>query len=154
MKLHIDINTNPLNGYTTIDPIGGDTTKICLDYRNLDSVVQTNECTEIYAPSILNYIHNAELDSIIKHYVSKLRHGGKLIIGGSDIRDIAKKIIKEEISLEDANKLLYGIAPFVWITKRGAYTMYDISSMLKTMGLKIITQKCDETKFIIEAQRD
>jgi hypothetical protein len=152
MKLYLTINSQPLNGYTTIDPFGG-IGKIALDHKNLDSVCETNECTEIYGPNILDYIHISSFNAVIDHYISKLRHGGRLILGGTDIRDISKKIIKDDITLADVNFLLYGPAPFNWLAKCGAHTMHDVTTILKEKNLEIISQKCDELKFIIEAKR-
>lgn len=153
MKIYLTINGLPLNTYTTVDPFGGQG-KTAVDHRNLDTVCSTNECTELYAPDILNHIHISELEIVIKHYISKLRHGGKLIIGGTDIRDIAKKIIKDDISLQDANVALYGSGPLNWLNKTGGYAMHNIVDLLKANGLKVNKMKSNDLKFIIEAQRE
>jgi hypothetical protein len=153
MKIYIGINTKAINGYKTVDPAGG-IDKIALDHRCLDGVAETNECTEILAPTILNHIHASELERTLDHYISKLRHGGKLIIGGTDIRDIAKKIIKDELTYGQANILLYGMAPFNWVNQCGSYCMYDIVELLRTRGLKVVSQKCDDINFIVEAHRE
>lgn len=153
MKLFVTINKEPINTYITVDPFGG-SNKIAIDHRNLDQACSTNECMEIYAPEILDHVHFTELDNFIKHYISKLRHGGRLIIGGTDIRDIAKKIIKDELSINDVNNLFFGMSPMNWLSKTGSYTMHDIVNLLKQNGLKIVKQKCDDIKYIIEAKRD
>lgn len=152
MKLNIDIRGFILSGYTTVSPAGGLGKPI--DHRNLDAVCEANECEEIYAPHVLNHIHVGELDQVITHYISKLRHGGKLIIGGADIRDLAKKIIKDEITVEESNRLLYGPTHFNWVNHCSMYAMHDIVALLRSKGLKVVSQKCDDFWFSVEAQRD
>jgi hypothetical protein len=153
MKLYININTPPLSGYTTVDPAGG-IAKKTIDHRNLDPVCETNECTEIYAPYILNHIHFTDLDRVLTHYITKLRHGGVLRIGGTDVRDVAKKIIKDELTIQQANDLMYGANSFNWVNHCGAYAMHDIVDFLRSKNLKVTAQKSDDINFIVEAVRE
>jgi len=152
MKLYITINGDPLNTYTTLDPCGG-IGKIVQDFHNLDNVCQPNELTELLAPEILDFIHPSVFENTVKHYVSKLRHGGRIILGGTDLHDIAKKIMKSELTIQEANVYLYG-GQLNWTTKCAAYSMYEIIDFLRGLGLKIIQQKCDDVKFVVTAERE
>ncbi len=153
MKLSIGVNLIPINGYTTIDPTGGEG-KTAIDFRNLDSVCDTSECTEINAPDILNFIHGSDLMNTLQNWVMKLRHGGKIIIGGSDLFECCKSVVLGQISVSDANLVFYNKRDSAWSTHFGMYECNEIVGLLSELGLKIDKKRINGNCFVVEAHRE
>jgi hypothetical protein len=117
--------------------------------KNIDNVADSGECTEILGPNILDYIPKAEHADVIEHLISKLRHGGKIIIGGMDIISLAVNTFNKTISTSDANLLIYGQddePPKVALT-----CLEDVREiMLRTIK---VTKQVPGVNFTIEGQR-
>lgn len=152
MKIFISVGSAHMNGYLNIDPIGGDN-KTSMDFRNLDPVCDTAECTEICAPDILDYIHISEIMNVLTNWISKLRHGGTIIVGGTDFYEAASGLVSGQLDTVEFNKIVYGVHPLHPIIKSGMFTRHDIESILREHGLKIIHKRVESRKFIVEAKR-
>lgn len=152
-KLYLGLNVSPLSGYTTVDPVGGDG-KIALDFRNLDQVAHPSECDEILADKILDYIHGSELYGVVEHWVSKLAHGGKIILGGRDVVSVAKLIVTGALNNADSNKMLYGLERSAWGVSYGMYECSEIVGILSELGLVIDKKRINGVEFIVEAHRE
>lgn len=153
MKIFITIGSQPLNGYINIDPSGGDGKK-SMDFRSLDDISEPAQCTEICAPEILDYIHHSEIMPVLQNWVSKLRHGGTIIVGGTDCYEVAKGIVSCQLDTVVFNKALFGLSPQFPFIKLGMYTRHDIESILRNFGLKIIHKRINNRTYTVEAKRD
>lgn len=152
MKVFIGIGNSHMNGYLNIDPLGGEG-KQSLDFRNLDPVCDTAECTEICAPDILDYIHISEVIDVLRNWVSKLRHGGTLIVGGFDAYEVCCGVVSGQLDTIEFNNIIYGVRPLHPIVKCGMFTRHDIESILRELGLQIIHKRVESRKFTVEAKR-
>lgn len=152
MKIYITTTQPGLNGYITINPTGLENTVVA-NIHNLDQQCDDAECTEILADDILDYIHGSQLVNTLKNWVSKLRHGGRLIVGGTDLIETAKNIVTGDLSLVDANRTLYGDSSMMFRNKVAQYTIKEVKDMLKECGLTIIKKRTQGIKFIVEAER-
>ena len=83
MKLQITIHDQPMSGYQYINPMYGQ------DIYNLDNIVSDNECTEIFADKIIDFISISNMFNMVSHWIKKLRHGGILVIGGTDCYELS-----------------------------------------------------------------
>ena len=147
MKVLITIDEPNIEGYLKISPMLG-------HYLNdISNLVDDNECLEILAPTIINYLPFNQLQQIITGWVGKLRHGGKIVIGGIDLYEVSKRVVRGEIETDLANALLYGTQNGVWDVRRSQLNLKDISDLLSHLGLKIITKKLDGIDMIVEAVR-
>lgn len=147
MKVLITINEDNIEGYLKISPMLG-------HYLNdISNLVEDNECLEILAPTIINYLPFNQLQQIITGWVSKLRHGGKIVLGGTDLYEISKRVTRGEIDTDLANVLIYGQQTGVWDVKRSQLNLKDVSDLLSHLGLKIITKKLDGIDMVVEAIR-
>lgn len=147
MKVFITISEPSIEGYTYISPLLG-------HYLNdISNIVETHECTEILAPSIINYLPLNQLQQAITNWVSKLRHGGKIILGGYDIYEVAKRIVRGEIETDLANVLLYGQQTGVWDVQRCQITLTDLVDLMTHLGLKVTKKRLDGVDMIVEAVR-
>jgi len=146
MKLNITIQPYELSGYKNISPLTGS--------NILDLPVEKAECTEIIGEDIIDYISYDKIQEVVTGYVSKLRHGGRIILGGTDIFEVAKQCITQSNPVQKTNQLLYGDGnPSGWGFKRSCTTILHISSIFSQLGLKVTKQRLSETKFIVEAFR-
>lgn len=145
MKLQVVLNRPAISSFHHVGPAYGTSIK------NLDC--SDNECEFIVADDICDYIEHDELFGIIKHYVSKLRHQGSIVIGGTEIFEIAK-ILLFETNLESFNKTVFGSSKELTRLKSGATSMFYIIDILVSLGLKITKKRIDAAKFIVEAFRE
>ena len=96
MKINITLGGSGYkSGYVNVDPTlkrmgeevvlekanNGQTNVIKADIRNLDEITLENECVEIVAEDILDYLQLGESRKVLAHWISKLRHGGKIVVG-------------------------------------------------------------------------
>ena len=153
MKVFISVGEQAMSGYTNIDPSGGEN-KISMDFRCLDSICEASQCMEICAPNITDYLHHSEIMPVINNWVSKLRHGGTIIIGGSDSYEICKGVVNGKIDTIEFNVRYYGNSNSFPFIKTGMYTRHDVESILVNMGLKIVHKRINDRCFVVEAIRD
>lgn len=147
MKLNITIQPYELNGYLNISPLKGE------NIWQLSA--EPAECMEIIAEDIVDYIPNADLENVVKNYVSKLRHGGKIILGGTDVFEVSKRISMQSKDISELNQLIYGVeSPTGWGFKRGISSIIYISSLLSQLGLRITKQRLNDCQYIVEAYRN
>lgn len=149
MKLNITIAPYIFGDYINISPLKGD------DPFNLD--VDTAECKEIIAEEIIDYIPIDKLLEVITHYASKLRLGGKIILGGTDIIELSKDVLRQNKTMVEVNHEIYGEQTEnmgEWGLKRGCLALNDVVTVLSHLNLKITKQRLDGSKFIVEAVRE
>lgn len=152
MKLYITVGTEPMSGYTTIDPSGGEGKTSC-DFRSLDNICGQAECKEICAPEMMDYVHCGEVMNVLKNWVSKLRHGGRIVVGGTDLYEVSKGIVAGQVDTVNSNKTIYGSANLYPFVKIGMYTRHDIESILLELGLKIDKKRVNNRCYVVEAVR-
>ena len=119
----------------------------------LDDVVSDAECTEITADEILDYIPHGQHLAVIQHWVSKLRHGGRIKVGGTDLYEVAKVVMNQLVTNQEANLLLHGNHQHAWDIKHGQMTLNQVVSILRDLGLHIEKQRLNGTKMLVEANR-
>jgi predicted SAM-dependent methyltransferase len=151
MKINISIAPDILNGYINVSSLNGDNV-INLTYVDGESV-ENNSCTEILACTILDYVPHTQLVNTLKNYVSKLRHGGKLIIGGTSANVLMKNFLNGDINLKELNDELFGKNEHTHDLKRSLNDVYAVSALLQKNGLKIVRKYIQYKYFNIEAIR-
>lgn len=112
--------------------------------------VDDGECTEIYAVDILDFVPECRFQEFIHSLVKKMRHGCELVIGGSDIYESAKQILRGDHTVYESSKLLYGTQD---IPKVGQYSLNVICDELLKCGLKIIAKNIDGNSMYVKATR-
>lgn len=120
--------------------------------HNLQSI-ESASCKEILALDVVDYISAKHIFKVLENWVSKLRHGGKITIGGTDYIELMRAIEMGEINTAEINIIMYGNQESTWQFKIGMYTLPDIVDSLRQLGLKIIKQRLSQFRFEIEAER-
>ena len=159
MRVSITVGeTEFKNGYINIDPISGSDSgdaegAIKADVRNLDDIIINSECIEIVAEDVLDYLVRVEAISTLRHWVTKLRKGGKIIIGGTDAFEVSKQFCQKIIGVDDFNAIIHGEFSQPWDTKLSHMSLEDLQQQLESYGIKIIKRRVNGFKFVVEGER-
>ena len=147
MKINILIGGADKNGYLNISALKD------LEIRNLDEYVDNAECFEIIAEDIVDYMPKQELPQVLDNWVSKLRHQGTIVIGGTDVYEVCKMFAQEALSLEELNNLMHGEQSQGWDVRLNQLTLQQMCSELEGRGLKVLKKRINGFKFSVEAER-
>ena len=152
MKVNLLYGGAPLSGYLNVNHLGASEGCHHGNMTDLTEFIDDAEASEILALDVINFFCKNEVLGIIDNWVSKLRHGGKIIIGAADSDSICKSFYEHDISIADINSMLYGEEePFI---RKNAITVISLAHYLEsTHGLKIIKKQTLEHKLLVEAQR-
>jgi predicted SAM-dependent methyltransferase len=125
------------------------------DVKNIDRFVCDGEAEEIVALDVLDYLVLYEVTKVIGHWVQKLKIGGTLIIGGTDMTLVCKSFAEGDIDLETANKMLHGIQTQPHLVKRVNLTLLGVCNFLMQdcQGLQIMKKRYNGHNYIIEVRR-
>ena len=145
MKLNITIEPQSLNGYVNISPLLGKS------LFQLD--VENNSCTDIIA-EVIDYIPHTLLQQVVDHYLSKLRHKARIILGGTSLLELSRLVMIGQINQADANKIIFGTNNHAWDMKRSLSDLHIVAKYLQEKGLKLIKQRLDGVKWCVEAIRE
>lgn len=155
MKINLTLNAPAiLGGFATIDPYAPPSP----DYHtgsigNLDEYADDAECEAILATDVLDYFSPGDVDAILENWVRKLRHGGTLTVGGIDMKEVARQLSTNEISMNTANRFLYGDQTQPWQTRKATITLPLMCDVLRSCGLKIVRQSLSNCFYTITAER-
>lgn len=143
-------------GFLNLSPMveeENDIVKMC-DIRNLDQYVCDAEVMELVAHGVVDYIPLPEVTSVIDHWVSKLRIGGRLTISGIDAYIVAKSFIEYRIDIDTFNQLILGRQDLPHEHRFSVLTMNSLVHYLKDYHrLKVINKRYDGYMCIINAER-
>lgn len=151
MKVRIGYNQPSIKGYIHIDP-KPQTENIpaytnSLENLNLDGIVDNNECTEIVAGELINYIPVEKVFGILNHVCMKLRHGGKITVGGIDARLLALGIFNGGLDPAEFNKTIFAEG------HKSILPMNDIALLLSKIGLVVTSRELNGVSYLITAER-
>ena len=118
--------------------------------RNIDDICDDSEATEIYAPDILDYIDIKKHRDFIIHIINKLRHGGQLTIGGTDIINLSLNVFNKNLTIEQANEAVFGTVDTP--NKVALTSLEAVRKIILETDLRINKQVC-EPNFLIGAKR-
>jgi hypothetical protein len=115
--------------------------------NSLDDYIEDGEAEEIILDDIIEYIRSDIFIMVFEKCIKKIKHGGKIIITGTDIYLVCKAFVEYKISIEELNLLVYGNAKNIGLTSE------TISKYLEKIGFKIIKRRHEIYDYLIEAQR-
>jgi hypothetical protein len=136
-----------------------DAVNICLDavpdgVEALNELVDNAEAIQIILEEALDYVPLTKLADFLETTVRKLRHGGTLIVVGTDALAVAKDFSQYKIPIEEFNVMLHGGEQGPHQVKTATLTMHGVVNFLRNeYGLKILRQTIDDYTYVVEAQR-
>jgi hypothetical protein len=147
-------NGDPISGYVNIDPHSYDKENVTNgDVTNLDDIVEDSEATEILAGDIIDYLPFDLAIKAIGHWTKKLRHKGKLTVGGNDLYEISKIFAQRAIDLKEALDILHGTQHKPWEFKASHTTVSDLAEVLEAHGLTVLKKRVNGFRMVVEAVR-
>jgi hypothetical protein len=123
------------------------------DVKNLDYLVADSQLTELIATDVLDYLILGEAAPVMANWIKKLRHGGKIVVGGIDLLKVCQSFNDYAINLETANKLIHGSQDQPHKVRRFNLTLNGVADFLKEQGLKIMKRRYAGFQYLIEAER-
>jgi hypothetical protein len=139
MKVYLTVKGDNITGYHNIDASsGGDIVGM--------SGVEDSEATEIIASDVINFTALSSLNDLLSSWVKKLRHGGRIVLGGVEIDEVCKAFITKAIDIKQFNDLVHE-GRISQISSDG------LDKMLTEHGLTITKKRTDNFNMIVEAMR-
>lgn len=129
--MKININNGDLSGYLNSGP---DVT-----------MVDDSSCTEILAPFAVNSIHYQQLSEILGLWKSKLRLNGVLKLGGYDLVEFSKRVVRYEIEAEQKNQVICDSGSFL--------SLDEITQLCEGLGFIVLKRKLDGIHYLLEMRR-
>lgn len=151
IKLRIGFNQPEIAGYVHVDPKPQNQSipsyPKSLDELDLDTIVENNECVEIVAGELINFIPVSKLFDILGQISRKLRHGGKLTIGGTDLYAMSVAVINGMLNPREVNDAIYSES------HKAMIPMNDVADLLTKLGLVVTNRELNGISYIIQAER-
>lgn len=142
MKVCVSMVGYQLEGYNNI--------QLTPQSYNFDQYCDSAELLELVAEDILEYFPLHETLNILRYFVSKIRHGGKLIVSGRDGYVIAKTLSNRDMNIQDANLALYGNPQ---LPIKSFISLNILSDLVSQLGLKVIHKRIDGVRALITTER-
>ncbi len=156
-KLNILLNAtcDVRAGYINVDPFApdGDKDRIKGDPAALGPIVDAAEAEEIIALGILDYLPFGKVEEVVKHWISRLAHGGKLTVGTTDFLELSRLSHLRLISLDDFNRILHGEQREVWQFKKSSCSLNLLTELLVNNGLRILSKKLVGVDAVVIGER-
>lgn len=101
----------------------------------------------LWLDDVLNNVPIDNVDNAFRQMVSLVKRGGSIIVNGTDIYEVSKALANYNLSIQDANLLLYEHG------RKNCFSINFVVDTLKKYGLKIITKRVSNFKYSVEASR-
>jgi hypothetical protein len=141
VKVNIIYNSSsPLNSHTNISPFNSSNPDIVIgNIISLDDMYDNGELSEIIALDTIEYLPHTKINEIISNWVSKLKVGGKLILGFVEAYEVCNGYNRGMINQETLNLLLHGKQDKPHLVKLSSYTAIDlIENLQKQHTIKLM----------------
>jgi hypothetical protein len=156
MKVNLILHDQgPLSGYTNVYPFADDQTPGMTrgDVSNLDALVEDGEATEIVALDVIDFLPASAADDVLAGWARKLRHGGKITIGGVDIREVARRLVNQQIDPAQANAILHGPQRAPWEYRKSNLTLQLALDKMAALGLEVVRREPSQFSYLVTARR-
>lgn len=154
IQLLLDAPNSDLKGFVVIDSFAdGKDNRNKGDVTNLDWACDTASVEELVADDILPYFPFPKTDEILRNWISKLAVNGKITLRGVDFEEVCRALILGQISIMEAQKLLWGEQDKQWNIKKSGFSILDIIGYLEQIGLKVTKKLFENHYFTVEAMR-
>ena len=121
--------------------------KVQVDDNLFDmSEYSNNECSFILASDFVDMFPHHQLADAISVLRTKMRMGSTAIIGGTDLRLLARSIMDGSLDTATLNEVLYN--------KKSISNMREIEGVVEALGLNIVTTKLAGIHYEFECSRE
>lgn len=124
------------------------------DIKNLDRYIDDGELDELLAYDVIDYIPITEAESCIANWIRKIKVGGKICIGGTDLIEVCKSFAQYRIDITLANELIHGSQEKPYLIKKINFTCLGMAEYLESyFGLHITKKNVNNYQMLVEAVR-
>lgn len=109
------------------------------------SSIADNECEEILAGDLLDMYTIDMLPALVQQLVSKLRIGGRIVLGGTEFSVLAKHIVNGGFTAEAVSNII--------ASKKSLTDISIIKNALKQLGLDILSTSISGIHCEVTAKR-
>lgn len=152
MKINLTVNGQALSGYVNLDPAGGEGKYQAL-FDDIDKFAGDAQCVEILGEDTLDFVSVDKIKDLVALFVKKLRHGGRLILGGTDLYTVCQDVFNCKLNTREANYILHGKQDNTWAFRHTQISLIDLVDLFEKLGLKINKKRVNGYKMIVEGQR-
>lgn len=101
----------------------------------------------LWLDDVLNSVPIDKVDDTFRQMVRLVKRGGSVIVNGTDIYEVSKALTNYNISIQEANHLLYNGV------KSNCFSINFVVETLKQYGLTIKTKRVNGYQYSVEAIR-
>ena len=155
MKINLVINNenSALKGYANISPLLDKKGFNKGNVHNLDWVADPASVTHLIADDVLSRFTFPEIDGILQNWLGKLALNGSITLRGIDFEEVARALILEQISIQEAAKLIYGDQKSPEDIRCSSMSILDVVAYLEQHGLQITRKVFEGYQYTVEAVR-
>lgn len=143
MKIQITTQEPAIEGYVWASP---QNEKFGSNFFKCWEFCMEAQCSEIYAPNILNTFSVSDIEKNIPTWAKLLKPEGTMIVGGIDVYILAKAITDRKMSLVDINNMIFP-------NKINSFSSANYTkTFLNSIGLKVvdININCDNFEYTVK----
>lgn len=120
---------------------------------NIEHTVDANELEELVAMDILDYFPMHYADKVLDHWLSRLKHGGRLTLSVADLRQVSRELLNNTADIADVNELLFGKQEKDWQFKKCVFTTSILANILQAKGYIIEKKIAINKRAIVTVRR-
>lgn len=144
------------SGYLNVDPFApADCSdgRVRGDASDLSTLVDAGECSEVVALDVLDYFPGAAVDQVLRNWLSRLCHGGRLTVSVVDLREVSRALLAGNVSMDDANELLTGKQEKAWQFKKSVFTLSQLVEVMTNLGYRVLAKRVQNYRAVVTVER-
>jgi hypothetical protein len=156
MKLNLLIGGAALNGYLNADQLfNGQNDRVQAELQDLDPIVDHNECDEVLALDILDFIPLSLRAKTLNGWMTKVAHGGTITVSCLDLSEFTRKVYNGDLKdTYQVNQILFGPVTTAWSIRKSVCTLSETVQMIMSTGqFDVVSQRFDGVHYIVTAKR-
>lgn len=138
------------SGYLNIDPFApdGDPNVVRADIFNLE-MVEDGEAEELVAHDILPYCSPANVNKIIPVWFRKIAHGGTIVLGALETRNIAKRLMQYDLTIDQFNEFIHGTSH----QRQSSFTLQQMVEVVNVQGFQVLQKRVVDGMAVVVGRR-
>ncbi len=115
------------------------------NFATLTSEVSNNECTYMLAPEILSSCALPQYSEVITLMATKLRMGGEMVLGGTELRAFANAVNNGDLDVEMACSMIS--------RSQSMANVHEVCQLVNSLGNFQVTWSCSGVHYEIKIRR-
>ena len=135
--------------------VGCDLGKIKLYKERKTPIIEAfdDEDKEFFVVKAWCSTYREESFTVLKHWVKKIRHKGKIVVTSVDTHQVCKSFLDKEIDIDQFNKIVHGTFQAPWDVRLSHSSLEELAEFLTSLGLIVTKKRISGIRAILEATR-